>query len=352
MSRGESIAVAPVPLPPTLRQTLVSTFDACQFAAYLSVLAGGIQPAHPIFRGRAFHETAQRATNAMIVNGEVTIAPDDAKAVMLEVLKDHPEWVVPAFAQDELRVMVHRWATHFQLPSGQCVAEQPWRMRVSGETVTGTVDLCWRDGDTIHVRDYKAGWQVYTQAEVSGKEQDTGIARGARAPQLIIYALLIADGEPTVTSPPFSTRGVNKFDCRFVFPMQGGDTGLLERAIVINRPELIEHREWLAGLVHRMSNRFAASRFTAVTGSHCSRCPEQQACPLRKGASPVGPFERNPREAAEDWQFLDRDAKALWASFRSYVDQFGPVDVGVDQQIAMTATASGSRMALRKREAA
>lgn len=347
MARGENVpAKQRAELPKTLRQTLLTTFDACQYSAYLSVVNDGLTPSHPLFRGRAFHDVVHRCTQAMLANGELTISPDDAKAVMLEVLDQNPDWVVPAYAQDELRVMVHRWATFFQLPSPHCVTEVPFRLACEGETVTGTIDLMWRDADTIHIRDYKAGWLVYTQADVAGK--DDGEVRGARAPQLITYALGVADGEHEL---PFDVGGVNFFDCRFVFPMAGGDEGMLERYVTISRPELIEHREWLAGNVRKMAARFKAQRFTAVQGSHCNRCADRSACPLTSGASSTGPFERSPVEAAEDWWFLDQDSKRLWAELKTYVHQFGPIEFGKDQEIVMTSTASGSRLSVRKRAA-
>jgi hypothetical protein len=350
MARGENVpAKYPAPLPSTLRQTLLTTFDACQYSAYLSVVTDGLEPSHPLFRGRAFHEVADRCTRAMLANGEVTISPDDAKAVMLEVLEDHPEWVIPAYAQDELRVMVHRWARFFTLPGPHCATEHKFALEVEGQSVTGTIDLLWRDGDTVHIRDYKAGWLVYTQADVSGT--DEGKPRGARAPQLITYALLVADGKTTEKKLPFDLRGVNYFDCRFVFPMAGGDDGMLERHVTISRPELIEHREWLAGNVRKMVNRFEAQRFTAVQGSHCSRCADRSACPLLANASARGPFERPAAEAVEDWWFLDQDAKRMWAEIKTYVDQLGPVPFGKDQEVAKTATASGTRLVVRKRAA-
>lgn len=350
MSRGESVTVRhPVPAPESFRQTLVSTFDLCQYSAYLSVLTGGLKPAHPLFRGRAFHEMASRAITAMLANGEITIAPDDAKTIMVEVLNDHPEWVVPAYALDELRVMVHRFATHFRLPSPGCVAESPWTLDL-GHPVTGTIDLCWREGDTLHIRDFKAGWHVFSQGDVAGKDQETGKARGARAAQLIVYAILAADGEPQ-GPVPFDRKGINSFDCRFVFPMQGGDEGMLERHVTITRPELIEHREWLRRTVKNMRNRFAADQFTATPGSHCRRCSEAGECPLKHQTSTVGPFERPASEAAEDWVFLRRDADELWEALKVYATQFGPVPVGSDQEIGLNATASGPRLALRTREA-
>lgn len=352
MSRWEAVTPKePVTEPGTLRQSLLATMDKCQYAGYLAVKHRGGIPSHPLFRGRAFHEVVERACRTMAAHGEPRMAPDDVKAILSEVLADHPEWTVPAADMDVLRVMVHHWAETFVMPP-MAVVEAPFRMELAGRTVTGTIDLLWVEGDTVFIRDYKAGFGLYAQDEVSGKDSETGRQRGARAAQLIIYSLLVADGKSEAFQLP---KGVNRFDTAFVFPMFRNEHGLVHRGVTIERPELIEHREWLGGLVRTVADRFTTGRFNTVPGTHCSRCPANTECPLPARMRMGSPFERDPREAAEDWLFMNRDAQQLKKELRAYVDVFGPIPVGVDQELAFIPVPkenpTSSRFDLRKRAA-
>lgn len=326
--------------------------DSCPYSGYLYVAHDGGAPSHPMHRGSAFHATVARCIDTMTATGNTTIAPDDAKAIMLEVLAEHQEWVIPAGQMDGLRVMVFRWAMAFVLPAG-ARAEVPFRMDVAGETVTGTLDLSWVSGDTLFIRDYKAGWHLYPQADVSGTDGETGRAKGAKAAQLITYALLAADGKSDVVTLP---AGINKFDLGFVFPMYSDATGdgLAERGVVVTRPELIEHREWLALLVSRSARAFQENRYAAVPGSHCSRCAANAECPLPAKVRGGTPFERNPRDVAEDFHFLKLGADELRKELKAYVEHIGQaVPFGTDLELSFKQTASGGRrFGIHKREAA
>lgn len=344
-SRWETWEPKDAVIPPTnLRQSLLTLMDKCQGAGYLYVKHDGGLPSHPMFRGSVFHETVERCCRTMQQIGEVRIAPDDAKAVLAEVLEDHPEWVVPASEMDALRVMVHHWAESFEMPFGAQV-EVPFKLQVGDKTVTGTIDLLWVAGDTLYIRDYKSGFGLYRQDEVSGKDGDDGEKkqRGARAAQLIIYTLGAADGVLEGFKVP---PGVNRFDCAFVFPMWTSDTGMFERGVTIERPELIEHREWLHGLVRKSNARFVEGRYTVVPGSHCARCPSNTECPLPARTRMGSPFERDPRAVAEDLYFMEQDSKTLKQELKAYCEQFGEIPVGIDVSLGFVPV-SGKRPTVR-----
>lgn len=351
MSRELHTPKLPVTAPATLRQSLLSSMDNCPYAGYLYVAHDGGAPSHPMHRGSAFHATVARCIETLTLTGNTTIAPDDAKAVMLEVLDENPQWIVPAGQMDGLRVMVFRWAMAFVLPPG-ARAETPFYMRVDEETVTGTIDLLWTKGDTAYVRDWKAGWHLYPQTDVSGTDGGTGVARGAKAAQLITYALLMADGASDLMRLP---AGINKFDLAFCFPMwsdEAGD-GIAERGVVVTRPELIEHREWMRGLVARTVRAFAENRYAAVPGSHCSRCPASWLCPLPAKVRGGSPFERKPQDVAEDYLFLKQGADDLRAELKAYAQEYGAIPVGKDLELGFKQTASGgTRFDMRKKDAA
>lgn len=328
----------PVPVmeaPKTLRQTWLRTLDKCPHSAYLALKHDGGLDSHPLFRGRAFHETVERATRACLTNGEVTIDQHTVKAILQEVLLEHEDWVVPASEMDDLRMMVYHWAESFECPVGALV-EQRFHLEAFGRVVSGTVDLCWVEGGTLHIRDYKTGRGLPPQDDVAGKDPDTGSPRGAKAAQLIIYALLICDGHPVGSSWQLP-GGVNRVDARLVFPFFNTDDGLVERGLVIERPELIEHREWLEVLLRRAEAGFDRGVWPAVPGSQCSVCPAPQECPVPavlRQSQGISPYERDPGELAEEYLFLSMDASRMQKELKAYAEQHGPIPIGSDQELS------------------
>jgi hypothetical protein len=338
MSRWDDISqVNGVVKPRTLRQTALRLADQCPHAAYLYWLHDGTPGTAPLFRGRVFHEVAERITRTLVSLGEKRIAPDDGKAILEEVLLEHPEWPVPVSEMDGLRIMVHNFATHFECPDKPLV-EQLFHLAVRDSVVSGTVDLSWVEGDTLFIRDWKTGYDVPSHDEIANKDKVTGRPRGAKAFQLIIYTLLMADGK-AIATPWQIPPGINKFDVAFAFPalVNNEGTGLVERGVVIERPELIEHRTWLASsLIHRVERGFATGEWPAVPGSLCEkRCPARSECPLpeqfRKGSVKVG---QDPQEAAEEYLFLTADAEELRSSLKEVALAQGPIPVGSDMELS------------------
>lgn len=348
MSRERIAPKRPVAPPATWRQSLLSKADKCQYSAFLYVTHDGGVANHAMYTGTAFHAVAARATETMLATGNDRMAPDDVKAIMVEVLEENPGWVIPAANMDSLRIMLVHWAEAFKVPDPSARVEQTFSAEIAGETVTGTVDLLWTVGDTVYIRDYKAGWNLYPADVVFGKDPGTGQPRGAKAAQLITYAALVADGASETFKLP---RGINFFDLAFVFPMYQLEEGpLAERGGVMTRAEIIEHRVWLHGLTRNTVRAFQDNRFTAVGGTHCAQCPANWECPLPARARGGSPFERKASDVAEEWSFLDRDAKALLAELKAYAAEHGPIPVGRDQELSFQKVES-SKMPAKTKEA-
>lgn len=322
--------------PATLRQSWLRLMDRCPHSGLLYLKHDGGPQNHPMFRGTAFHATVERLAKACIAHGESRVDHHHAKAVLQEVLMENPDWVVPVKDMDDLRVMLYRWSEHFEIPPNALV-EQRFHLKAEGHTISGTVDLCWVEGETLHIRDWKAGRGIVSQDDIYAKDAD-GQPKGAKALQLIIYALLAADGMLVDENGELQGKlpgQVNRFDCRFVFPFFSGDDGLLERGVVLERHELIEHRDWLKVLLNRVTAAFHTGQWPAVMGSHCSTCPAPQECPIPltlRQLQGISPYERDPTELGEELVFLTRDRERLMASLKGYVEQFGPIQVGADQE--------------------
>lgn len=323
-----------VTAPKTLRQTWLRTLDVCPHSAYLSLKHGGGVDSHPLFRGRAFHETVERATRACVTQGERRVDHHLVKAILQEVLTDHPDWVVPASEMDDLRMMLFHWADSFICPDSPLV-EQLFHLEMDGMIVSGTVDLAWCEGDTLHIRDYKTGRAIPSQGEVSGKNPETGENMGAKSAQLIIYSLLMCDGRAVASDwvPP----SVNRIDARFIYPFFHYEEGLSERGLIIDRLELVEHRQWLAVLLNRAEAGFEQGVWPAVPGSQCGTCAAPMDCPvpaLLRQTEGISPYERDASELAEDYLFMREDAKRRRKELKSYCEANGPIPIGSDLEIS------------------
>lgn len=327
MSRDELPPVNGIPRPKTLRQSVLRLADQCPRSAYLAWKLDGGPTSNAMFRGTVFHETAARITNTLIELGEQRIDQNDAKAILDEVLLEHPEWVVQASDMDMLRMMVWRFSECFRCPSAPLV-EQLFHLAVRDSVVSGTVDLAWVDGDTLYLRDWKTGPGFSSHDDISGKDE-TGTAKGAKAFQLIVYTLLMADGK-AIARDWRLPGGVENFNVAFVYPYhQSGDgEGMLERGVTITRPELIEHRAWLNTLIARVEHGFETGRWPAVPGDTCRVCPGRHECPLpaeyRKGIH-VG---QDPSESAEEYMFMASDVDALRKDLKAVAAEQGPIPIG------------------------
>lgn len=319
--------------PASLRQSWIRLFDRCPHSGLLYLKHDGGPKNHPMMRGIVFHATVERLAKACLENGESKVDHHHAKAVLQEVLMENPDWVVPVSDMDALRVMLFHWAEHFEVPPNALV-EQKFHLTMEGYTVSGTIDICWVTDGTLHVRDYKAGLGLISQDDISSKDAE-GQPKGAKALQLIVYALLAADGMLVDENGEVSKIDgqFNTFDLRFVFPFFSNDDGLLERGLVMERHELIEHRDWLKVLLNRVTAGFATGQWPAIPGSHCSTCPAPQECPIPptlRQMQGISPYERDPSELGEEAMFITEDRKRLIAALKGYAEQFGPIPVGSD----------------------
>jgi hypothetical protein len=318
--------------PKTLRQTMLSKASDCPHSAYLywNLSELGEWPSNDMARGTIWHETAARCIATLAENGEIRMDAADAKAVLHEVLLDRTDVACTAGDVDMLRVMCQHFGDLFVL-HGQPRVELPASVDVAGWPVTGTIDLLWVDGDTLYIRDWKAGRGLYRHDEVSGSNAE-GERVGSRSAQLNIYTVLAVDG-----------LGLKAewVDAAFVFPffVEEDDLGvrrIAERGLRMHISEVIEHRLWLETVVNRVARGFKTDHFPAVAGRHCSMCPDRTACPRPKElrATTVSPYEREPADIAEEAMFMREDAKMRLAELRPYAERYGPIRIGKDRELS------------------
>jgi hypothetical protein len=322
------------------RQTVLRLANNCPHSAKLHLDTPRVAT-HPMLRGQAFHRFADRAVRALVENDESYLAQADGKAILHEVLCE-PDLVVPTADVELLRLMVFHFCETFRLSADatDVHTECPVKTHVGATEITGTIDLWWREGSTIHMRDWKAGYGLVPQDDVSSGGE--GGHRGAKAFQLIIYAL--------GWNATFDPRGIERFDCRFVFP---AFDGMIERDVQIDAADMIEHRLWLETIVSRMKTYEHTGDWPAVPGTHCSQCPAPKRCPIPADLRPVDDldlYDDGPLAyALRGWQ-LEAELKRVKATLKAHVEEYGPIPVGPDLAWQLqTITASRTDAAAKAR---
>lgn len=329
----------------SMRQSFLKLADNCLHSAYLygelhgwDLASDGGVPSHPTIRGKAFHEFAHRAVETLKEHGHEQIDPIQAKAVLTEVLEEHPEWTLPAAEHDLLRVMVHHWATFFRLPHPECVCEAAASLEVAGSTVTGTIDLAWHEGGTTFIRDYKAGWSLPAQSKVASPDALLDF-------QLGTYVALVDQGTSPIPRGEF-------YDARLVFPNYvDPEIGMAERGTVIPRLDAVEHAQHLESVVRRVKAAVELREWPAVPGKHCARCPAPARCPIPSDLRPVASVFEDPEGFALRLWAAKKTAKELQEELTEFTKEYGPVSVG-DQEYGIRQVGSGSRFGLYDREVA
>lgn len=325
----------------TVRQSFLRAAASCPHSAWLSRQVDVMS--HPMCRGLVFHAFAEKAITTLRDHAEQTLDQGHAKAILLEAINEHPEWPVPAEEMDSLRIMVFHFAEHWIQPDRAVSVEVPLGMEVAGEMVTGRVDAMWLDGDTCHIRDWKAGFGLPAQDSISNKVD--GRPSGAKAFQLIVYALLAAEHLSALPGPQ-----PTRYDCRFVYPMFATDDGLVTREAVIHKDDLVEHRAYLDALVKRVKHYEAQDDWPAVPGTHCAMCPAPKRCPIPADLRPVGSiFEEGPEWLATKLWAAEKTVKELQGELREYIKDWGPVQVGDgDEEYALKQVTSSRTNAKAK----
>jgi hypothetical protein len=318
--------------PERLRQTLLSKASDCPHSAYLyfKQVELGEWPNNDMARGTIWHEVAARAISTLAANGELQMDAEEVKAILYEVLTERTDVPCTAGDVDMLRVMCQHFGDLYALPAPDPRVELAASVDIGGWPVTGTIDLLWVDGDTLHIRDWKAGRGLYRNEDVSGSSPD-GRRVGSRSAQLNIYTVLAIDG--LGYRPEW-------IDAAFVFPyfLEEGPDGvrIAQRGLRMHISEVIEHRLWLETLVNRVSRGFRDGKWPAVSGRHCTMCPNRPACPRPRElrSSDTNPYERDPSEIAEEAMFLREDAKMRIAELKPFAERYGPIPVGKDKELS------------------
>lgn len=351
--------VDPVKVPRRFSQTLIAKHDDCPRSAYLYVKHKGGPMSHEMDRGTLAHLVLERALKTLIAQGERQFSPDDPEqaasmmaAIVDEVLRAHPELVVPRREVDDVREMAYHWAVGYDVdPEHVAGIERLMVLDLEcGWTVSGKLDvIALPSAELGQVDDYKSGMALPSQEEYAGSTQPW------------VYAVLLCFGVPVdrYSCPECEGRGWNYPDfvlpedegrdwcdacdrrgyvevrgepfgrhlkgvlCREVYPRpKPRDDGLLHhREILLARTAIADFRADLERDAATLAGRFESWDFPARSGSWCSECPAEQECPLPAALRDYAGSINTVAQAEEAWEKAQR-AKAQLAAVEKEVKNF------------------------------
>lgn len=297
-------------------QTLLRHFNGCERAGYLYQAHKGSVQTVEMARGSALHEVAERATQLMLEEGEVSMPPELWKVIVNEVLAAHP---VPVEEHDYIREMSYRMAGELVIdPPALIACETLFVLDVDlGEglgvwQVRAKVDRAELRGGgaQVYVADYKSSRAAPAYDDVARKRRDGTFA--TKNFQLILYGLAVVYGLPVRVKKCSVCGGRDvaewvgpcENDCRrgwvehvepfsvapraqeviaeFIYPgLEDSEGRMLRRTTGLTRAELEEYRESLVTVVRRLARAEVSGDWEAVlSDGACGECPCKVECPI------------------------------------------------------------------------
>lgn len=314
---------------PKLRQSLLSSFDACALAARFDLEYRKFDPepphnvrewsSHPQARGSIFHRVAAKCLEEMSAQGEERIETDVAQAILLECLRQHdvePDEVMPLPMSEvkDLYWVVTKWANDNTFSIADLVSVEE-RMSATlrypdpqggfiERTITGQTDAVFGHGDNAVVIDWKDTWALPGPTDLSfdGYFQQR------------VYAWLVMKTYPAVQSVT-----LREFYPRFSEV----------REATLFRYQMDEIEAELAALVERFDRAVDTDTWKPAPGKHCSYCPRPTACPIFPTARDEGQITSEEEAEKVAAQVIVADAALTKAkkALRAYASEHGPIPV-------------------------
>lgn len=302
---------------PTLRQSLLSTFDACALGAKFDLEHRKDWTSHLAAEGQIFHRFAAKALKMMSDLGNATIDPEDGLAILRDCLRQHDvdprdRVNIPAKLVKRLRWVVVKWCYENVFDIAHLVdVEQRLAAEVSygdfsevNRMITGQLDCLFApEEDWAVVPDWKNSWALPPINEVS--------ERGYF--QQRVYGLLVMKTYSVIQRVTLRETYVRLKD-------KNTEAAPVREATVF-RSELPAIEEELATLAENFDRCVEQGTWPLVPGempelwtpspgSHCSWCPNPTACPIFPSARVEGAIESE--EQAERWAAEAIVAKAAY----------------------------------------
>ena len=342
---------------PTLRQSLLGSFDNCALSTKFEMTYRKGWDSHPQGRGQLTHRTLARCLEEMHRQGETKIEVDVARAILHEVLrqedvdkvchepgcdelarflpltkrpkngkpllcpKGHRHYSdvvnVPMEQVKDLYWIVTKWAHENAFDVANLIdVERRLEVPISypnpkggmvERRLTGQLDALLLDAaDPSHgiVLDWKDTWALPPVTEVSFEGYF----------QQRFYALLVMRNLRNI-----SKLTLREFYVRFSEP----------REVTIFREDLDSIEQEFSALAERFDRAFETNNWKPTPGKHCNFCPRPAKCPIPVFVRDEGRIIDADHAAKVAAQLLVAEivVSKSKAALKAYVDVHGPVPV-------------------------
>lgn len=341
----------PITVFPMLRQSLLSSFDACALSSKFSQDLEGGWSTHEQARGTVFHAVAAKCMREMALHGEQRIDAGTAQAILVECLRQDdidrtcpvcdgpaerqmvegmPKVVceaghtsdssfvnLPMKEVKDLWWTVAKWAND-NVWDIDCLIDVEQRLYATvsypdgagghvDRIITGQLDVVFSDpADIAHavVVDYKTGWKLPPPADLSFSGYF----------QQRVYALVVMESYPAVNRVTTSEL--------YVYHSES-------RSATIWREDLPEIRDELAALVARFDRSVRDDAWAPTPGKACDWCVKPQACPIPQIARGEGRITTEDEAATVAAQLVVAEAvtKKAKAALSAWASAHGPQQV-------------------------
>lgn len=370
----------------TPSQTFLRTMDRCDHAALLHLRYGGGASSLELNRGSIMHETIDRLIRMLIaahreratgIDGppafeyeaspmekaehladqlEDRIPPELGRAVLYEVMNDHPEMQVSAEERDALRYLIDHWCrgTRFD-PKKIIGVEKTLTLETNGFRVLIRPDLIEDlGGGVCQIRDWKSAWPPDSESFRAQAFDAQGRPRWAGNYQLNMAAVVVAFG---ITDDGLPLGNYERFRLRLEFPrILRSDETIDCREVEVDRFQVQSFRDDLDLQLTRLREVCMGERkWQPTRGTHCAECPAAPACPLPRWLRPESQHAslETPEaleRAGTRWAFLTKEASTIKRRVKKAAEVMGldVVAIGTDEELAFETT---EKVEIRDREA-
>lgn len=336
---------------PTVRQSLLGSFDACALETFFDMEYRHGHSSHPQGRGRLFHKFAARCLNEMRAHGENKIEVDVALAILDEVLAQSDadsecpecssEHILPGLSKfmertcgacgalfetefvnvprkhvADLVWIAKKWAYDNSFDSGHIIdverrlkAMVHYSLRGLGvdRVLTGQLDVLMVDPEDANhaiVIDWKDTWKLPGKTTIS----DEGFF------QQRFYAFLVMSTYKAIERVTLREFYVRRSEVR-------------EATLWRHDLDQLEHE--FAGLVQKFDRAYEEQVFVPSPGAHCGWCPRPAKCPVPVFTRGIGRITtpKVAKEIAAQLIVAEATVKASKQALQAWVDRNGPVEV-------------------------
>jgi PD-(D/E)XK nuclease superfamily len=328
---------------PTLRQSLLGSFDDCAMSAMFDIRYANGWSTHPQARGTIFHRFAAECLRTMKRQDEETIPVSEALEILHEVCRQRdvpPEEIVrvPLRELKDVRMAAIKFATDntFTVRNIQAVEKRlhgevsydgPGGMKIV-RTLTGQIDALIAGGpDKAIVLDWKDTWGIPPMPrENPGPEGDEAHLSYQGYFQQRFYGWLVLLNYPAIQSVTMREFYVRKTTVRKA-TLYRADMEQIGRELAV----LAEQFDLavMGGLPAEPYELGKVGRWNPSPGKHCGFCLRPGLCPIEKEARGDGQVtsKKDAMNAAAEMAVAERVREHRREAAKVWVDLHGPIPV-------------------------